>query len=185
MVQRLTATMPRVIATILNGTIAAGTVLLLHPRDMMKLSTPAHLHTGSGTNLRHQVAQMPERSWFIGEAPSRGKPRQLQAVSFNRISNRRVIYAWSAVRESRAQSGPAALNVSSRLWNWLFPLESFAHVEQTKTDHRFGACRHSPRGFRNFARRGERNQERRFRAVVLLAGRMAIHQCRSSPAHSR
>jgi hypothetical protein len=62
MVQRLTATMPRVIATILNGTIAAGTVLLLHPSDMMKLGSAAHLHTVSGTNLRHQVARMPERS---------------------------------------------------------------------------------------------------------------------------
>src|ERR1700733_3230588 len=105
MVQRLTATMPRVIAAILNGTIAAGTVLLLHPRDIMTLSVPTR--SPAVWNLRHQVAQMLERSWTIGEAPSRGKPRQLQAVSFNRISNGCVISAWSAVRKSRAQSGPA------------------------------------------------------------------------------
>src|ERR1700722_2954767 len=67
----------------------------------------------------------------------------------------------------------------------IFAAESSAHVEQTKIAPWLGASRHSPLGFRNIGRGGKRDQERRFRAVVLLSGRMAIHQCRSGPAHSK
>ena len=40
-----------------------------------------------------------------------GTPRQLQAVSFNRISGKRVICAQGAVREWLAQPGPVLPNV--------------------------------------------------------------------------
>src|ERR1700722_4220180 len=66
----------------------------------------------------------------------------------------------------------------------IFAAESSTHVEQTKIAPWLGPSRHSPLGFRNIARGGERDQERRFRTVVLLSGRMAIHQCRGGAAHS-
>src|SRR5216683_3276318 len=42
--QRLTATVPRILATILNGTIVAGMVVLLHRRRTTRLVPAAHLH---------------------------------------------------------------------------------------------------------------------------------------------
>jgi hypothetical protein len=44
MVSCLTATVPRILATILNGTIVAGMVVLLHRCRTARLIPAAHLH---------------------------------------------------------------------------------------------------------------------------------------------
>jgi hypothetical protein len=46
------------LATILNETIVAGMVVLLHRRRTARLIPAAHLHISCGTDLRHQVEQM-------------------------------------------------------------------------------------------------------------------------------
>jgi len=49
--QRMTATVPRIIASRLNGTIAAGTVVLLHRCCAARLVPAAHLHISHAKDI--------------------------------------------------------------------------------------------------------------------------------------